>query len=161
MLESSGFRKYSTPVVFQLFYRRLCLCLCICIFVWIWMADVMSLQEINGLRGPWGPTAVLQLTYELRPTVPKRTPRTTTIARLPLPGRTLGRGSTKIVLNMAGRFISPLELNLHVSPLTSQLNTKLFSSYQSVNIFDIREEKRCDGSLLLYYNPFSLFTILI
>jgi len=79
MLESSGFRKYSTPVVFQLFYRRLCLCLClchclclclclcICISVWIWIADVMSFQKMYGLRGPWGQTAVLQLTYELRP----------------------------------------------------------------------------------------------
>ena len=26
----------------------------------------MSFQEMYGLRGPWGPTAVLQL-YELRP----------------------------------------------------------------------------------------------
>ena len=42
---------------------------------------------------------------------------------------------------MAGRFISPLVLNFTVSPLTSQLNTKLFSSHQSVNIFYIREEK--------------------
>jgi len=79
MLESSGFRKYSTLVVFQLFYRRLCLCLClchclclclclcICISVWIWAADVMSFQKMYGLRGPWGRTAVLQLTYELRP----------------------------------------------------------------------------------------------
>ena len=47
----------------------------------------------------------------------------------------------KNMLNMAGRFISPLVLNLTVSPLTSQLNTKLFSSHQSVNIFYIREEK--------------------
>merc|ERR1711952_93359 len=31
MLESSGFRKYSTPVVFQLFYWRLCLCHCHCL----------------------------------------------------------------------------------------------------------------------------------
>ena len=27
----------------------------------------MGFQEIYGLRGPWGQTAVLQLTYELRP----------------------------------------------------------------------------------------------
>ena len=27
----------------------------------------MSFQEMYGLRGPWGQTAVLQLTYELRP----------------------------------------------------------------------------------------------
>ena len=45
----------------------LCLCLCICISVWIWIADVMSFQKMYGLRGPWGRTAVLQLTYELRP----------------------------------------------------------------------------------------------
>ena len=78
MLESSGFRKYSTPVVFQLFYRRLCLCLCLChclclclclcisISVWIWIADVMSFQKMYGLRGPWGRTAVFQLNCELR-----------------------------------------------------------------------------------------------
>ena len=53
----------------------------------------------------------------------------------------IGLGSDKNMLNMAGRFISPLVLNLTVSPLTSQLNTKLFSSHQSVNIFYIREEK--------------------
>ena len=35
MLESSGFQKYSTPVVFQLFYRRLCLCLCHCLCICI------------------------------------------------------------------------------------------------------------------------------
>ena len=27
----------------------------------------MSFQKMYGLRGPWGWTAVLQLTYELRP----------------------------------------------------------------------------------------------
>ena len=27
----------------------------------------MSFQEMYGSRGPWGQTAVLQLTYELRP----------------------------------------------------------------------------------------------
>ena len=27
----------------------------------------MSSQEMYGSRGPWGQTAVLQLTYELRP----------------------------------------------------------------------------------------------
>ena len=27
----------------------------------------MSFQEMYGLKGPWGQTAVLQLTYELRP----------------------------------------------------------------------------------------------
>ena len=70
MLESSGFRKYSTLVAFQLFYRRLCLCLCLClrlchclclclclcisISVWIWIADVMSFRKMYGLRGPWG-----------------------------------------------------------------------------------------------------------
>ena len=27
----------------------------------------MSFQKMYGLRGPWGQTAVLQLTYELRP----------------------------------------------------------------------------------------------
>ena len=57
--------------MFQLLYRRLCLCLCfclcICISVLIWIADVMSFQEMYGLRGPWGQTAVLQPTYELRP----------------------------------------------------------------------------------------------
>ena len=31
MLESSGFRKYSTLLVIQLFSRRLCLCHCLCI----------------------------------------------------------------------------------------------------------------------------------
>ena len=31
MLESSGFRKYSTLLVIQLHSRRLCLCLCLCI----------------------------------------------------------------------------------------------------------------------------------
>ena len=31
MLESSGFRKYSTLLVIQLFSRRLCLCLCLSI----------------------------------------------------------------------------------------------------------------------------------
>ena len=31
MLESSGFRKYSTLLVIQLFSRRLCLCYCLCI----------------------------------------------------------------------------------------------------------------------------------
>ena len=115
MLESLGFRKYSTLVVFQLFYRRLCLCLChclclclclclcICISVWIWIADVESFQEMYGFRGPWGPAAVLQLTYELRPKVATTTrtrttttTTTTTIARLPLLGRTLGRGPTTI-----------------------------------------------------------------
>ena len=30
-LESSGFRKYSTLLVIQLFSRRLCLCHCLCI----------------------------------------------------------------------------------------------------------------------------------
>ena len=33
MLESSGFRKYSTLLVIQLFSRRLCLCHCLCIRV--------------------------------------------------------------------------------------------------------------------------------
>ena len=98
MLESSGFRKYSTLVVFQLFYWRLCLCLChclclclclcICISVWIWAADVMSFQKMYGLRGPWGRTAVLQLTYELRPKWNKKR------AKMPFLGRTLGRGPT-------------------------------------------------------------------
>ena len=50
MLESSGLRKYSTPIAFHLFYRGLCLCLCICVLysflnsyyhklsenVWVW-----------------------------------------------------------------------------------------------------------------------------
>ena len=27
----------------------------------------MSFQKMYGLRGPWGQTAALQLTYELRP----------------------------------------------------------------------------------------------
>ena len=31
MLDSSGFRKYSTLLVIQLFSRRLCLCHCLCI----------------------------------------------------------------------------------------------------------------------------------
>ena len=31
MFESSGFRKYSTLLVIQLFSRRLCLCHCLCI----------------------------------------------------------------------------------------------------------------------------------
>ena len=31
MLESSGFRKYGTLLVIQLFSRRLCLCHCLCI----------------------------------------------------------------------------------------------------------------------------------
>merc|ERR1712088_157694 len=31
MLESSGFQKYSTLLVIQLFSRRLCLCHCLCI----------------------------------------------------------------------------------------------------------------------------------
>ena len=31
MLESSGFRKYSTLLVIQLFSQRLCLCHCLCI----------------------------------------------------------------------------------------------------------------------------------
>merc|ERR1712173_169983 len=31
LLESSGFQKYSTLFVIQLFSRRLCLCLCICV----------------------------------------------------------------------------------------------------------------------------------
>ena len=31
MLESSGFRKYSTLLVIQLFSRRLCLCHCLCV----------------------------------------------------------------------------------------------------------------------------------
>ena len=30
MLESSGFQKYNTPVVFHLFYQRLCFCLFLC-----------------------------------------------------------------------------------------------------------------------------------
>ena len=33
MLESSGFRKYSTLLVILLFSRRLCLCHCLCICV--------------------------------------------------------------------------------------------------------------------------------
>ena len=33
MLESSGFRKYSTLLVIQLFSRRLCLCHCLCILL--------------------------------------------------------------------------------------------------------------------------------
>merc|ERR1712020_127935 len=33
LLELSGFQKYSTLLVIQLFYRRLCLCHCLCICV--------------------------------------------------------------------------------------------------------------------------------
>ena len=33
MLESSGFRKYSTLVVIQLFSQRLCLCNCLCLCI--------------------------------------------------------------------------------------------------------------------------------
>ena len=49
MLESSGFRKYSTPVVYQLFYRRLCLSLCLCLFV----GQVMFSQtsQVSGTLG--------------------------------------------------------------------------------------------------------------
>ena len=52
MHESSGFRKCSTLLLFQLFPWRLCLCLCVSIFVRIWVADVMSFQKMYGLRGP-------------------------------------------------------------------------------------------------------------
>ena len=32
----------------------------------------MSFQEMYGLRGPWGPTAVLQFIYERRPNGPQK-----------------------------------------------------------------------------------------
>ena len=35
MLESSGFRKYSTLLVIQLFSRRLCVCHCLCIRLYL------------------------------------------------------------------------------------------------------------------------------
>ena len=60
MHESSGFRKCSTLLLFQLFPWRLCLCLCVSIFVRIWVADVMSFQKMYGLRGPWGLNMVNQ-----------------------------------------------------------------------------------------------------
>ena len=54
MHESSGFRKCSTLLLFQLFPCRLCLChclyLCVSISVRIWVADVMSFQKMYGLR---------------------------------------------------------------------------------------------------------------
>ena len=52
----------------------------------------MSFQKMYGLRDPWGRTAVLQLTYELRPKWNKNKR-----AKMPFLGRTLGRGPTKIV----------------------------------------------------------------
>ena len=42
------------------------------ISIWIWIADVMSFQKMYGLSGPWGPTAVLPLIYELRPNPPHK-----------------------------------------------------------------------------------------
>ena len=50
----------------------------------------MSFQKMYGLRGPWGRTAVLQLTYELRPKWENNKR-----AKMPFLGRTLGRGPTK------------------------------------------------------------------
>ena len=50
----------------------------------------MSFQKMYGLRGPWGRTAVLQLTHELRPKWEKKKRR----AKMPFLGRTLGRGPT-------------------------------------------------------------------
>ena len=68
MLESSGFRKCSTLLLFQSFPWRLCLCHCLCdclclcvrIFVRVWWADVMSFQKMYGLRGPSGLNMVNQ-----------------------------------------------------------------------------------------------------
>ena len=62
MLESSRFWKYSTLLLFQLFSWRLCICHClcncvclwVCIFARIWIADIISIQKMYGLRGPWG-----------------------------------------------------------------------------------------------------------
>ena len=51
----------------------------------------MSFQKMYGLRGPWGRTAVLQLTYELRPKWNKNKK-----AKMPFLGRTLGRGPTNM-----------------------------------------------------------------
>ena len=61
----------------------------------------MSFQEMYGLRGPRCQTAVLQLTYELRPKWSKTNNKTNnnktkTIAKMPFFGRTLCRGATNI-----------------------------------------------------------------
>ena len=48
MLESSGFRKYSTLVVFQLFYRRLCLFFVIVfVFVFVFVSVLLFLSEFG------------------------------------------------------------------------------------------------------------------
>ena len=64
----------------------------------------MSFQEMYGSRGPWGQTAVLQLTYELRPkwsntksnNKSNNNNNNKTIAKMPFLGRTLYRGPTTI-----------------------------------------------------------------
>ena len=65
LFDSSGSRKCSTLLLFQLFSWHLflshCLCLCVCIFVRIWIADIMSFQKMYGLRGPRGLNMVNQV----------------------------------------------------------------------------------------------------
>ena len=61
MLESSGFRKYSTLLVIQLFSRRLCLCHCLCICLCLCICVPNSflnsyyhkLSENVWVRGCW------------------------------------------------------------------------------------------------------------
>ena len=54
MLESSGFRKYSTLLVFQLYSLRLCLCRCVQILI----ADIIGFHNIYGYMHLWSLRAV-------------------------------------------------------------------------------------------------------
>ena len=75
MLESSGFRKYSTLVVFQLLYQRLCLCLCqclcflfLCLFVFVFAVVIVFFlhwyqYQVDGGRDAGNSRPSSQLRY--------------------------------------------------------------------------------------------------